>query len=300
MRLSVGAVALGIVLLTTGCASWFSGTPRHSPLAYRLENPNGASGWLFGSLHHGRDARPLMPPRLQQALDDAELVVLEIDLSRTSEGDLVAAMLELGSLEEGLRLRDVITRDTWAAVVEHAQETGSDLAALDRLEPWVVYLFFSNRSLERAGFDSEHGVERTVMAEKPETKPVRGLETPEEQFSAFDGLPLPLQERLLLDAIAEPGEATGGDIRALAEAWVGGDAQRLEAILIPDDDPEMAPFYERIYFRRNHHMARGLRAILDEQSNVFAIVGVGHLLGEEGLPRLLEDSGLRVERVWFD
>jgi len=288
-----------VAAVSVGCAGLFTRAAPSSPLAYQIETPNGATGWLFGSLHLGRPEGQTLPPRLTQALAEAELLVLEIDLASTSEADLAAAMLELGTLEDGLRLRDVISRETWTGVVTRAQETGSNLAALDRLEPWVVSFFFTSQIFQEAGLESGHGVERNVMAAKPAAKPVRGLETPRQQFAAFDGLSYALQERMLADAIAAPSE-DGDGIGGLLEAWRRGDAEWLESILFEDlNDPEMAPFFESTYFRRNRHMARGIEDILGEQTAIFAIVGVGHLLGEEGIPTLLEQAGFRVERVWF-
>jgi uncharacterized protein YbaP (TraB family) len=298
IRASIAVVAL-LATTALGCASLFSRTPPTSPLAYEIETPTGAKGWLFGSIHLGRPEGQALPPRLARALEEAELLVLEIDLSSTSEADLAATMLELGTLEDGLRLRDVISRDTWTAVVTRSQETGSNLAALDRLEPWVVSFFFTSQMFQAAGLESDHGVERNVMAAKSAAKPVRGLETPRQQFAAFDGLSYALQERMLADAVAAPTEGDDG-IGGLLEAWRQGDTAWLEAILFEDlNDPEMAPFFESTYFRRNRQMARGLEDILAEQSGIFAVIGVGHLLGEEGIPVLLEQAGFRVERVRF-
>jgi len=298
----VRASTAGLVLWATfalGCAGLFARTPPTSPIAYRIEAPHGSTGWLFGSLHVGRAEGHPLPSRLARALDEADLLVLEIDLSSSSEADRAAVMLELGTLEDGLRLRDVVSRDTWMAVVAKSQETGSNLAALDRLEPWVVTFYFTSQMFQRAGLESDHGVEQSVMAAKPATKPVRGLETLEEQFAAFDGLPFELQERMLSDALGSTSE-DGNELGGLLEAWRQGDEDWLEAIVFDElDDPEMQPFFESTYFRRNRRMARGIEEILAEQTGIFTVVGVGHLLGAEGIPALLEQAGFRVERVWF-
>lgn len=269
-----------------------------NPLAYAIEAPDGGHATLFGSVHVGQKAPPPLPPTLAAALSSAELLVFEIDLSRITPDELAAIMLELGTLADGRRLRDVISGETWAAVAAHAKANGIDLAPLDRFEPWVVALHFAGLTFQSAGFESEHGVEESVRKDSA-MKPIRGLETPHEQFDTFHSLPFPIQERMLLETV-DPSAATDGapDIAALVEAWRTGDGSMLEGILFADaDDPEMAPFYQATYFDRNRRMAEGLRDILATQTNAFVVVGVAHLLGDQGIPALLVQRGFRVERL---
>lgn len=291
------SLAALLAVCALGCAGL---SPRESnvatPLAYEVQAPGGGRALLFGSVHVARERRWRLPDALTRELESAQLLVLEIDMRATTAEELLELMLGLGVMPPGQRLRQVVSDETWALLERRGPETGQTLEELDRLKPWVVALQFIGFSLQRAGFDSEHGVERGLVDEAPKL-PVRGLETPYEQLSMFDDLPYPVQDRMLLEAL-RPGDQQNVEIEALMEAWRLGDARQLEKIVFSDrSDPQLALFYEETYDRRNVRMAESLEEILQETERAFVVVGAAHLVGARGLPTILRNSGFRVRQV---
>ena len=266
------------------------------PLAYEIEAPDGTRALLFGSVHVAREADWELPAPVQQGLSRAELLVLEIDLSRTSELEMVEIMLGLGELPPGKRLRQVVSRETWDLLAKRCAELGLPLEALDARKPWVVALQLVSMSLLEAGLLPEHGVERGLVA-TTRSLPIRGLETPFEQLSIFDNLPYPVQDRMLREAL-RPSEDQTPELDALLEAWRRGDGEAIEEILFRDrDDPQLARFYEATYDLRNLRMASSIDEILSEGRRAFVVVGAGHLVGRRGLPNVLREAGYRIRQV---
>lgn len=293
-----GILASLLVAAVLGCA----GAPppeddsAATPLAYQVSAPGGGRALLFGSVHVARANQWVLPEEITRELERAQVLVLEIDLAKTSQEEMLQLMLGLGVMPPGQRLRQVVSDETWSLLEERAPEAGVPIEQLDQLKPWVVALQFIALSLQRAGFDPEHGVEQELVRESPEL-PVRGLETAYEQLSSFDDLPYPVQDRMLLDAL-RPTDEQAPELDALMEAWRRGDARQLEAIVFDDrDDPELARFYEETYDRRNMRMAESLEEILAETERAFVVVGAAHLLGDRGIPALLRASGYEVRQV---
>lgn len=286
--LAVGVLACaGTVRETDGEAT---------PLAYEVRGPGAGRALLFGSVHVGRADEWILPEWLRTEMEQAELLVLEIDLSATGPEEMLQLMLALGVMPPGQRLRQVVSDPTWALLEQRARETGTPIEAFDHLKPWVVALQFIGLSLDRAGFQPEQGVELGLVAGSP-TLPIRGLETPYEQLSSFDDLPFPVQDRMLFEAL-QPAAEKDSELEALIDAWRRGDANRIEAIIFRDrQDPKLARFYEQTYDRRNARMAEGIEEILAEPVRAFVVVGAGHLVGPRSIPILLRESGLRVRQV---
>lgn len=267
-----------------------------TPVAFKLLAPSGARALLLGSIHVAPPQAIHYPRPIESALRHAELLVFEIDLVHTSTEDTVRAMFALGLLPQDRRLRDLVSEETWELVERRAPEAGVPIAAIDRLEPWVVALQFVGISLARAGFEVDHGVERSILAAAGE-RPIAGLETPREQLRVFDELSAPVQERMLRDALEPSDDAM---LESLLEAWRRGDADALEALLFEErDDPVVAPLYEAVYPRRNRSMAASLTRILEDVRTAFVVVGVGHLVGERSLPDALLREGFVVQRIDF-
>jgi uncharacterized protein YbaP (TraB family) len=289
-------VPLCFLLIAAGCASEPAPAPparRPTPLAYDLIAPNGARALLLGSVHLASRPGWTLPGDLADVLAEADVLVFEVDLTGISAPEALRWLGDLGRLPPGVRLRDRISPLTWQLLERRAPALGVPLGALEHLEPWLVALEFTARTLAEAGFGAEFGVEHEIRR-VAHAKPTRGLETTRDQLLVFDGLAPALQERMLREALEPQNVAT---LESLLDAWRHGDRARLESLLFEDrDDPEMAPFYEALYTRRNGRMASALADILLHSRTAFVVVGVGHLLGERSLPHALRDQGFRVRR----
>ena len=270
------------------------------PLAYQVEAPSGHWAFLLGSVHVERADSPGLHPVVLDAFRRSPLLVLEVDLSKVEQHDLLDLMLELGRLPEGESLRDRISNDTWQRLTEHCESQSIPVEEIEALEPWLAALQLVGSALQAEGLEAEHGVERQLLA-SGQTKEIIGLESPRDQFALFDELPPDQQELMLRDALAPPA-ASSVEIQELVSAWRRGDGPALEELLFGhlDESPELAPFYEATFFARNLHMARGIETVLAEAPYAFVVLGAGHLVGSRGVPALLERSGYRVRQVGAD
>jgi len=290
------SLLLCALLCAAGCAATGPAPARTTgptPLAYDVLAPNGARAVLLGSIHVARPRDWFPSPDLIAALEWAELVVFEVDLTGITAAETLRLVGDLGRLPPGEQLRDRISEDTWHMLERRAPALGVPIEALEHLEPWLVALEFTARTLNEAGYGAEHGVEWKIR-KAARAKPMRGLETARDQFLVFDALAPALQERMLRDALERKEVAT---LAALVDAWRRGDRRQLEQLLFEDrDDPLMAPFHEALYPQRNQRMAAALAEIMLHTRRAFVVVGVGHLLGKRSLQRELVDQGFRVRR----
>ena len=77
--------------------------------------------------------------------------------------------------------------------------------------------------------------------------------------------------------------------------WISGDVAGLRRDAIDPVARASPRLYDRLISRRNHRWARILGARLASPGAIVVVVGVGHLVGPEGLPALLRAQGFQVE-----
>jgi uncharacterized protein YbaP (TraB family) len=150
-------------------------------------------------------------------------------------------------------------------------------------------------ALQAHGYDVEHGVEQIIQGEAEEAgKSGCGLETLDGQLALLDALPAGLQKEILLQAIEEAG-GIEELIEPMLEAWRSGDESGLLRSLEEDFEgyPDLA---EALIFRRNERWAGQVDEMLEGDDDVLVVVGAMHLVGERGLPALLEERGYQVTR----
>jgi len=121
---------------------------------------------------------------------------------------------------------------------------------------------------------------------------VQGLESLDFQIAQFDGLSMPLQDKMLSDTLKEMG-TTQEAVGEMARAWNTGDAAAIERIVLRDlkSDPQM---YQRLLVDRNRAWLPKLEALFARPKPAFVVVGAAHLVGSDGLIAMLKAKGYTV------
>ncbi len=251
--------------------------------------------YLLGSIHVLREGDAALSEVAERAYQDAERLVMEIDLDDPGEADPMA-MLEvvqrLALLPEGQSLRGVLGSD-YASLSRRAQQAGLDLALLDRFAPWLVATTLLQLELAKRGFSAELGIEQ-VLARRAaaDDKPIQGLETTAQQLELLAGMPMPMQKRFLVMTLDESAELDR-EIGELVRAWKTGDTEAL-AGLLSDEFDEFPDLYRRLTVDRNRAWVGRLADLLDDRDDYLVVVGALHLVGDDSVVDLLEQQGYEV------
>ncbi|MCP4647045.1 MAG: TraB/GumN family protein, partial [bacterium] len=82
-------------------------------------------------------------------------------------------------------------------------------------------------------------------------------------------------------------------IEEVFKAWENGDILEMEALTLEEieGNPELKPINEKLLDERNFSMVERIEEFLQDDETYFVIVGAAHLVGENGIIRLLEESG---------
>lgn len=251
--------------------------------------------YLFGSIHVLRPGDVGLPRTAEEAYDDAEQLVMEIDMDDPAVADptvMAAQMQRYAQLPAGQSLQSVLGAD-YPAVATHLREAGLDPALLDGFAPWFVGMMALQLEIARRGFDPAHGIEQQVTDRAvADRKPIRGLETPADQFAVLAGLSLPEQKRFLLMALEET-EQTDARLDQLLTAWRGGDTVTLARVLTEEFE-EFPELYRPLTEERNRAWVEQLADLLDDRDDYLVVVGALHLVGRNSVVDLLRQRGYRV------
>lgn len=274
-------------------AALAGGNAAADPIVWTVSGGN-STVYLFGSVHMLPEGGFTIDGKLAEALNDADKVCLEIDLGAVDDAEMQRLTLA--------RVIDPQGRDLFTLLGPDAEKTKSAAAAaglplepLAQFEPWFAGMMLSLLALQQHGFDIENGVERIVDASaRAARKSMCGFESADEQLALFDEMPLERQREFLLQAIQEAGEVEAETHRLLL-AWRAGDDDAMSALFDEDfeDYPELV---DRLVYDRNARWAEQISELLAGKEDVLVVVGAGHLVGERGLPALLEKRGFKVGR----
>jgi uncharacterized protein YbaP (TraB family) len=81
----------------------------------------------------------------------------------------------------------------------------------------------------------------------------------------------------------------------LIHAWLTDDLKTVSAEALDPLAKASPAIYRTMVVQRNARWLQAVLARLDQPGDVVMVVGVGHLIGPDGLPALLRAKGVRVE-----
>ncbi len=300
----LAACLLPVLLLSAGCA-WFRPAPwvlhADRALFWTVRGPEGSPGtvYLLGSVHV-RGERPLaLDAALEQAFQRSDELWVEVNLLDVSPEELARIARTHAVIPPPGRLHDLVSADTEALLQRFAATHKFDLERLEQLKPWAVALSLSLLEAQHEGLAPAQGVDLYFMERARGRKPIGSLESAESQFALLDSLPAEMQELMLRSALEDSGKpASAAPLEPLVGSWEEGDEEALSQSLFAPlaEAPELAPFYDRVFFSRNTAMSARLEQFLTEPRTRFVVVGAGHLIGSRGIVAELRSAGCRVER----
>jgi hypothetical protein len=292
--MSVKAALRRAALLAT--AALVVGSASADPAAWRLVGRDGGEIVLLGSMHMLRASDHPLPAAVDQLVDRAETVVMEIDLDDIEAAGQQRLILEKAVLPQGTVLADVIDAELYGILENDTAEVGLDLAQLARFEPWFLAMTMLEIGMNKVGFTSARGIEQYVLGRtRAGGKEVLGLETLEFQLGIFDAMTPELQEQFLAQTLTELAEAETA-MNAMADAWAAGELEPLSEELLASFD-EFPGLYDTLVTERNEKWVVQLEDMLDDRKRYLVVVGALHLVGRDNVIDRLQARGHAVERI---
>lgn len=273
-------------------------------LFWKIDKPGLAPSYLLGTMHV-TDPRVLaMPKGAVEAKAGSRVIVVESDeiLSEQQAMAKILAKPGLTMMTDGKTIQSFLSAEEVAKLEAGLKARGIPLSAVSRMQPWMLSSFIAlpacelARKAEGASFLDKKIAEDAIRAGKP----VKGLETMEEQLSAMASIPTDFHIKSLMEMIAL-GDKMDDVMFTMTELYLSGDIGMTMPMLkavAPDgaDGEGYAEFEERIVTQRNRTMADRASPILAE-GGAFIAVGALHLGGPDGLVTLFRQQGFTVTRV---
>lgn len=252
--------------------------------------------YLFGTVHLLRPEVSWRSDKVDAALAEADEVWLEI----ANVDDQAAALpliQQYGLAPAGQPLSSLLTEADRAKLDEAARAVGGSAAMFEPFRPWLAALQVSVAAIVRAGYDPASGVDPLIKAAAVEAgKPVKGLETMEQQFRFFSTLPVETQVDFLRQSLDTYADAAV-ELDQMVGAWTRGDVEAIDAVVLDEMKAEWGDVYKVLLVDRNADWATQIETMLQGSGTDFIAVGAAHLAGEDSVQAMLEQRGVAVERL---
>ncbi|NDY93866.1 TraB/GumN family protein [Ideonella livida] len=262
-------------------------------LLYRVDK-DGRSSWLFGTLHVARPDWAVPGPQTRAALQAADRVALELDLTDPAVQRALLAVLRTPA---GDPLPEALARRLDQAAT--GQCAGPELRAL---RPELQLVQLSLLQLRADGLDAAYGIDGFMAGlARGLGKRLVSLESAQQQARLLLQTDPAQRDAQLAEGLDELESGRGRRLGVrLAQAWAQADVDTLESYAQWCDcldTPARRADMRRLLDDRNPAMAAQIDRMHRGGLRVFAAVGSLHLIGPQGLPALLRARGYTVQRL---
>jgi hypothetical protein len=248
---------------------------------------------LFGSVHILPHDLDWSSPALDRALKDADDIWFELPIDAKSEAMTATLATQAGVLAPDQSLFKLLAPQDAELLSKVAAAYDVSPALLDRLQPWLAEIALAAGAYRRLGADAASGVEKTIAAMATPRARRRAFETPAEQIALLSGGPWDEQVTSLRETMQEMDERPD-EFSVLIKAWTDGDLQALDREALAPIRDKTPNLYRRLVTERNDRWTKVLDARLKGHGRTVVVVGVGHLLGPDGVPARLRALGYSV------
>lgn len=262
-------------------------------LLWRISKPAQQASFLFGTIH-SEDERvlALLGEVPAKTLRQADAVVIETELDEKSSAQFMSAMF----FTDGQRLEHLLEPKLYQKALVAATSRGLHSQQVATIKPWALMTMLA-MPVPKTGLFLDRLVYQTGAERGAK---LGGLETPQEQIDAMNGLAMNDQIALLEETIERLDEMPEL-LEQLTKAYLDRDLARMQQLYdeysAQSDHGAEQRLKERILEARNDRMVERMQPWL-KSGNSFIAVGALHLPGDNGLLRQLNAMGWKVERIY--
>lgn len=252
--------------------------------------------YLGGTVHLLRPGDYPLPVEFEQAYQASSELYFETDISSMNSLAVQAQMLQQLAYNDEQSLKTVLNEKAYSALAEYTAGAGLPLVMLEKFKPGLLISTLQVLQLQSMGFTSQ-GVDVSFNTRAiADAKALGQLETVQQQIGFIAAMGENNESEFILLSLRDL-EETDELIEEMIRAWRSGDNLTLAEMFVDDMKSEAPELYDLLLLQRNLKWIPQIEQMLKDADTEFVLVGVAHIVGENGLLDLLTGKGYEIKQL---
>ena len=244
------------------------------------------TSYLYGTMH-SQDSRIFQfKDGVEAAFNNSDIYAMELNIDSIDQSKIISALI----MKNDVSLDKLLSKKEYSIVEKfYSDSLSMQLFLFNKMQPLYTAQLLT---LKQMGNQEQDALDIYFFSlAKQQNKIALGLETMEEQLSAFSSIPYKLQAKELLNAVEN---YSNNDFSNLMDLYL---EENLDEILTLQkgeaNDKLNKIIIKELLNKRNINLAN--RSIpLIEKASTFIAIGAAHLPGEDGVIEILRKKGYTV------
>jgi len=252
--------------------------------------------YIGGTCHVLRKMDYPLPEEFVKAYEDSDVIVFETQLEELNSPKTQEMIIRKGIYNDELSLDKVLSTQTYDRLRQYCEALGIPVFSLNKLKPSMVVLTLLGLELQKLGIN-QTGVDHYFHHKATmDGKKIEGLESVNEQIEFVLSMGQGSEDDFIDHSIKDL-KKTRQIISELISAWKQGHEDKLYKLYIAPMKKDYPNLYATLIAERNREWLPKIERYLRTPQNEFILVGVGHLVGEDGIIDHLRRSGYRINKL---
>lgn len=252
--------------------------------------------YLGGTCHVLREADYPLPAEFDQAYTAADMVVFETDIGSLQEPSMQQKLLTKAIYADGSTIDKHLSAKAFGALSAYCEANGIPLAAFSRFKPSLLMTTLMVLELGKLGVSQQGADQYFHGLAHRDGKAVAGLETVDEQIDYLVSMADGNEDEFVIYSLKDM-QTIRQQFEILVQAWRQGNAGKLAELLIGELKTRQPQLYRKLITDRNRYWLPLIDAYQKTPRTEFILVGVGHLVGPDGIIEALKKNGYRIEQL---
>jgi uncharacterized protein YbaP (TraB family) len=252
--------------------------------------------FLGGTIHLLTKQDFPLPAEFELAYQRADLLVFEVEPDIVNSPVSQQKFAQYAYYSDGTQLSDVLDTSTYQMLNNFLTSRGLLMTSFESMKPGMLAAVLTVVELQRLGLAGKGVDEFFSDKSRRDNKSQLALETIDDQFRALATLGIGRESFTIRHALGE-AEKIAGLMQDIKKAWRAGDNQALVNVSLTPWMNRFPALYESLLVQRNNRWLPQLEALLATPAKEYVLVGALHLVGKDGLLRLLRQKGYKVEQL---
>ena len=183
----------------------------------------------------------------------------------------------------------------------------------DYYKPALFYSLISNVQAIKSELDAEKGIDMYFLEKaKKDKKEIIELESAMYQYNMLASFPDEMYDYMIKYSILND-EYMVESTKKLYEAWLAGNVDDIIMYSMGEDeyveqgtydeyknvDSLMEDYNEKLIYVRNREMTEKIDDYFKDDKDIFLVVGIGHIVGEDGIVDLLTELDYNINLIAY-
>lgn len=252
--------------------------------------------YLGGTIHMLRPNDYPLPSAYETAYRAADNLYFEIDIDLMNDPAGQLSMLQRLMYTDGRTLQSVLTAEAYQTLTDYVAKFSMPMMMLQNMKPGMLMSTLELLEFQIRGFTPEGVDVHFHQRAKADGKSIYAFETVDEQIGFIETMGEGEESEYVLLSLRDL-EKIDSDIESMISIWRNGASDGLVELFVEDMEQNTPGVYQSLLLDRNHKWMPILEAMFDDADTELVLVGVAHLVGDDGLVELLRARGYQVEQL---